>query len=113
MLQRPYGAAQLSKAPEPADGGIAGIGALGGGEVAVEVVGFVEGAVRLAPSGPEMRERYAGSEAPRHGGEIVGRAHAERARAEADAVRLGRHRVEQGRIVLLRRGDAGQAEQRT
>ena len=44
--------------------------------------------------------------------QIVFRTHPERAGAETDAVRLRRHRIEQRLIILRRRGDARQSEQR-
>ena len=60
----------------------------------------------------QMRKRNARRETLGHRGQIVFRAHAERAGAEADAVGLRRHGVEQRLIVFRRGGDARQAEQR-
>ena len=82
-------------------------------DVAVEMIGLEERqAVAFALGRAQMGKADPRREAFGHRGQIVFRAHAERAGAEADAVGLRGHGIEQ-RLIVFRRGcNARQAEQR-
>ena len=81
-------------------------------DIAAEVVGLEERAVRLALDVAQMGEMDPRPEFARHGDEIVRRVRAERAGAERDAAGLRRHGGEQFAHVLGGRQHARQAEDR-
>src|SRR5690349_18894500 len=82
-------------------------------DIAFKMIRFIEAqCILFSTCRPQMSKVNAGREPTSHGGKIVVRSHAEAACAEAHAVCFRRNGCEQSRVVLLRRGDARQAEKR-
>ena len=82
-------------------------------DIAIEMIGFKKGSVRLAQSGAQMHEMDALGKLFDHGHEIIVSPHTQGARAKTHAIGRAFHGIENGLIIGGGGGNARQAEQRT
>ena len=80
--------------------------------VALEVVGFIEVALAVALRAAKVYEVDAVGKATHHRRQVVVGTHTQRPCAQAEAVGLARHGIDEPLEVVGRRHDAGQAENR-